>query len=107
MAKISIQNRNSLEIVIHDFSKPALLHFGLHQVDWMHACGGKGRCTTCRFRIVVGADHLEPLTLVEAKYRDQGLLQLNERLACQAIVFDDVVISVPDDCKLPHIQYSE
>lgn len=107
MAKITIQNLSGREIVIQDFSKSALYHFGLHQLDWMHACGGKGRCTTCRFKIVEGADHIAPLTKAEERYRAQNLLQLNERLACQAIALDDVVISVPNDCKLPHLDYSE
>ena len=107
MAKIIIQNLKGREIVIHDFSKPVLAQFGLHHVDWMHACGGKGRCTTCRFRIIQGEGHFAPLTTAEERYREQNLLQSNERLACQAIVLDDIVISVPDDCKLPHLQYSE
>jgi len=54
-----------------------------------------------------GANHLAPLTKAEERYREQNLLQLNERLACQAIVLEDIVISVPDDCKLPHLDYSE
>jgi ferredoxin, 2Fe-2S len=107
MAKITIQNLGGRKIVVQDYSKSALAHFGLNQLDWMHACGGKGRCTTCRFRIIEGADHIAPLTKAEERYREQRLLQLHERLACQAIVLDDVVISVPDDCKLPHLQYSE
>ncbi|MEO7988433.1 MAG: 2Fe-2S iron-sulfur cluster-binding protein [Chryseolinea sp.] len=107
MAKITIRNLNAREIVVQDFSRPALIQFGLHQLDWMHACGGKGRCTTCRFKIIDGADHIAPLTKAEEQYREQDLLQDNERLACQAIVLDDIVISVPDDCKLPHLQYSE
>ena len=107
MAKITIQNLSGREIVVQDFSKPALIQFGLSQLDWMHACGGKGRCTTCRFRIMVGAEHIAPPTKAEERYREQNLLQLNERLACQAIVLGDIVISVPDDCKLPHLDYSE
>ena len=107
MAKIIIQNLNDYEIAIQDFTKPMLAQFAQGHLDWMHACGGKGRCTTCRFRIIKGANHISPLTKVEDQYREQNLLQSNERLACQAIAVDDVVISVPDDCKLPHLQYSE
>ncbi len=106
MAKISIQNLYNKEIEIRDFSKSALVHFGLHQLDWMHTCGGKGRCTTCRFKIIDGADHFAPLTPAEEQYRKQNLLQENERLACQAIVLGDVVIFVPEDCKLKHLHYS-
>lgn len=107
MAKITIQNLSDREIAVQDFSKPALIQFGLNQLDWMHACGGKGRCTTCRFRIVEGAEHIAPLTKAEERYQEHNLLHHNERLACQAIVFDDIIISVPDDCKLPHLDYSE
>ncbi len=107
MAKITIQNLGGREMVVQDYSKSALANFRFNQLDWMHACGGKGRCTTCRFRIIEGANHLASLTKPEERYREQGLLQPNERLACQVIVLDDVVISVPDDCKLPHLQYSE
>lgn len=107
MAKITIQNLSGREITVQDFSKPALVQFAYHQLDWMHACGGKGRCTTCRFKIVEGASHIAPLTQAEERYRQQNLLQQDERLACQAIVLNDIVISVPDDCKLPHLNYSE
>ena len=107
MAKITIQNLSGREIIVQDFSKPALIQFGFNQLDWMHACGGKGRCTTCRFRIMEGADHIAPLTKAEERYREQNLLQLNERLACQSIVLGDIVISVPEDCQLPHLDYSE
>ena len=30
--------------------------------DWMHACGAKGRCTTCRVRVRAGMENLGPLT---------------------------------------------
>ncbi len=107
MAKITIQNLYNREIVVTDYTKPALIQFGFNQLDWMHACGGKGRCTTCRFKIIEGIGHIESLTKAEERYREQNLLQQNERLACQAIVIGDIVISVPNDCKLPHLQYSE
>ena len=107
MAKITIQNLYGREIVVQNFSKPALFQFGLHHLDWMHSCGGKGRCTTCRFRIVEGGVYLSPRTNPEERYLEEGLLQTNERLACQAIVLGDVVILVPDDCKLAQLQYSE
>ncbi len=37
--------------------------------DWMHACGAKGRCTTCRIVLVSGADALTPPTAAELRYR--------------------------------------
>ena len=88
-------------------AKTMLGHFHDHHLDWMHSCGGKGRCTTCRVVIVEGMSNLQPPTEAELKYRRQGLLKTNERLTCQAKIAGDIVISVPDDCKLPHIHYSD
>jgi 2Fe-2S ferredoxin len=54
--------------------------------DWWHACGGKGRCTSCRVRIEEGAGCLAPPTTPELRYRAAGRLGEHERLACQARV---------------------
>lgn len=54
--------------------------------DWWHACGAKGRCTTCRVRVLAGAEFLTPATEPELRYRAAGRLSEHERLACQARV---------------------
>jgi len=54
--------------------------------DWLHACGAKGRCTSCRCRVVAGAEHLAPPTAAELRYLAAGRLREGERLACQAVV---------------------
>jgi len=54
--------------------------------DWWHACGAKGRCTTCRVRVLAGAEALAPPTAPELRYREAGRLREDERLACQARV---------------------
>ena len=59
----------------------AALHAAGH--DWLHACGAKGRCTTCRLTIVSGADHLTPPTAAELRYQAAGRLRPAERLTCQ------------------------
>ncbi|WP_375417924.1 2Fe-2S iron-sulfur cluster-binding protein [uncultured Hymenobacter sp.] len=41
-------------------------------IDWMHACGAKGRCTTCRIELAAGLDNLAPLTAAEERYRAAG-----------------------------------
>lgn len=107
MVKIVIENLGQKEVPVGRTDLPALRHIHGNLIDWMHACGGKGRCTTCRMIIVRGADGLGPLTAAEAKYRKAGLLLNNERLACQATVVSDVVVRVPDDTKLPHLEYTE
>ena len=73
----------------------------------MQACGGKGRCTTCRVIITSGMENLQPLTGAERKYRQMGALADDERLACQASARGDVSVRVPQDCKLSHVQYSD
>ncbi|WP_210520617.1 2Fe-2S iron-sulfur cluster-binding protein [Hymenobacter terricola] len=75
--------------------------------DWMHACGAKGRCTTCRLQVQAGAENLSPPSEAELRYRAAGRLLATERLACQArLPTGEVVGRVPEATKLPHVQYS-
>ncbi len=75
-------------------------------IDWMHACGGKGRCTTCKAIVHRGAAHFEARTLAEERMARTNRLLPNERLACQAVPTDDIEISVPKRYQLPHITYT-
>ncbi|GAB3579464.1 2Fe-2S iron-sulfur cluster-binding protein [Hymenobacter daeguensis] len=76
--------------------------------DWMHACGAKGRCTTCRLQVCSGQENLAPLTAAELRYRAAGRLQDNERLTCQAqLPAGDVTGRVPDATQLPHVRYAD
>ena len=76
--------------------------------DWMHACGAKGRCTTCRLRLKTGQENLSPLTAAELRYQAAGRLQPDERLTCQAqLPAGDVTGRVPEATQLPHVRYSE
>lgn len=75
--------------------------------DWLHACGQKGRCTTCRLRVLAGAELLSPLTDPETRYRAAGRLQADERLTCQArLPQGEVRGEVPEATKLPHVRYT-
>ena len=75
--------------------------------DWMHACGAKGRCTTCRLILVSGADALTPPTAAELRYQAAGRLQPTERLTCQARLPEGAVTGrVPEATKLPHVRYA-
>ena len=65
----------------------AAIHAAGH--DWWHACGGKGRCTSCRVRVLAGAEVLAPPTAPELRYREAGRLRPDERLACQCVVTND------------------
>ena len=106
MVKIVIENLGQKEVDVTRPDWPVLRHIQASHIDWMQACGAKGRCTTCRMQILRGMESLNPLTAAEQKYRKAGLLLNNERLACQAITTGNLLIRVPDDSKLPHLNYT-
>ncbi len=77
-------------------------------IDWMHACGAKGRCTTCRIQVTAGLENLASLTAAEQRYRAANRLRDDERLACQArLPAGDVEGRVPTGTQLPHMRYQE
>jgi 2Fe-2S ferredoxin len=107
MAKINIQNLFGKILPVEDTQKTLLRHFHDHHLDWMQACGGKGRCTTCKVVVIDGAHHISALTPAELIYRRQKALKENERLSCQVKILDDIVILAPEEYKLPHVKYSD
>lgn len=107
VVKITIENLAQKEVVVLDSSQSLLKIFLNEYIDWMHACGGKGRCTTCKMEVVAGMEQLSPPTQPELKYREQGRLKENERLACQTCAIGNCRVLVPDECKMPHMNYSE
>lgn len=103
--KVTIENLGGREIDVS--ADQSLLQGVLNAgVDWMHACGGKGRCTTCKGRVIKGSENFTPESPAEKRYRDQQLLRSDERLICQVRIRDAVVLQVPDESKLPHLQYT-
>ena len=104
--KVVIQNLNRQEITIESEEKSIIFSLGESGVDWMQACGQKGRCTTCAFEIIEGAENLSELTDAELKFRELNRLPDRYRLACQAKAFGNIVIKVPEHLKLPHLKYS-
>lgn len=106
MARIVIENLGGKTIEVRDFSRPLLHHMHDHAIDWMHACGGKGRCTTCKIIILNGTENLTPETAAELKYEEEGALGRHERLACQVKIIGNITVAVPDEYKLPHLKYS-
>ncbi len=107
MVKITIENMGQKEVVAKDTRRTLLAHFLEHRIDWMHACGGKGRCTTCRAQITRGAKNLTPDSPPEQKFRAQGLLLPDERLCCQTIAMSEVQLRVPQDSQFPHVHYHD
>lgn len=107
MARIVIKNLNNKELDLTSCNA-SLLHCLLQSgLDWMHACGGKGRCTTCKVKVLSGMENFTPVSPAEKRYREQQLLALDERLSCQVQVRGAASIQVPEESQLPHIVYSE
>ncbi|WP_040495825.1 2Fe-2S iron-sulfur cluster-binding protein [Fulvivirga imtechensis] len=108
MAKIVITNIDNKVISTNEKSNTVLKILHENFIDWMHACGGKGRCTTCKMIVIEGMENLGHLTVHEKRFMEMDALKENERLTCQCILEKGVVtIKVPETSKLPHIQYSD
>jgi ferredoxin, 2Fe-2S len=103
--KVIVKNLDNRCVDISE-NEPLLLGLTNAGLDWMHACGGKGRCTTCKAEVLLGAENFTPLTASELRYRQQGLLRASERLTCQVRLRGDVVLCVPDESQLPHVAYT-
>jgi len=100
--------KNLLSKTIHCESKTErLIDILLAETDWMHACGTKGKCTTCMAKIIKGAEALNELTDAEKRFIKLGRLKEGYRLACQVCVSEDLVIETPEQYQLPHLQYSK
>jgi 2Fe-2S ferredoxin len=108
MPKIVLQNLFNLTIDLAPSTSKVIEIIHESGIDWMHACGKKGRCTTCKLIVLEGMENLSELTDREIVFRDQGRLLANERLACQvALQKGDVKVRVAEQNKFPHISYSE
>jgi 2Fe-2S ferredoxin len=107
MALIMIENLFNRTITVSDVSRSLLRHLQDHGIDWMHACGGKGRCTTCKVIIRNGHANFSAVTGPEKRYFAEGALKANERLACQAKISGDITILAPTEYQLPHMRYSD
>jgi|SRR6478672_4623385 len=106
MAKLIVQNMSSLTINV-SAPETVLQAIQATGTDWMHACGAKGRCTTCRMEVLEGMENLSPESAPELKYRAAGRLKTFERLTCQTTVLQgEVKVRVPKPVQLPHQRYN-
>lgn len=62
-----------------------------HNIPMEAACGGNGFCTTCKCRIVKGAESLGPRSSQE---ENLGVTDAAERLGCQSTVHGDIEVEV-------------
>ena len=106
MAKLIVQNLGGLTVNV-SAPQTVLQAIQATGLDWMHACGAKGRCTTCRVEIISGMENLNSETAPELKYREAGRLKKSERLTCQATVLQgETKVKVPKQVQLPHLKYN-
>ncbi|WP_347157250.1 2Fe-2S iron-sulfur cluster-binding protein [Pontibacter chitinilyticus] len=106
MPKLLVQNLGGRQIPVEP-GQTLLAAIQAQGLDWMHACGGKGRCTTCRIIVQQGLVNFGALTAAETRYRERGRLKDNERLTCQCtLAYGDATGKVPEQTKLPHLNYS-
>ena len=63
-----------------------------NQISHIHECGGNGKCTTCRIRVLDGMDNLSPKTEQEKNLAFVRHWDPSIRLACQAFPKGDVHI---------------
>lgn len=106
MPRIIVENLASKTIECEDKTE-TLLQILLRHTDWMHACGAKGNCTTCKAIVLEGMEHLGERSPAEMKFVKLNKLRDNERLCCQVHVHGDVRIAVADAYKLPHLTYTD
>lgn len=107
MPEIEITNLYERKIITNSTEQTALGIIHENFIDWMHACGKKGKCTSCKMIVEEGMENLGALTAAEEKYRKQKRLGKNERLTCQAVVLGDIKIRVAEQNKFPHMEYSD
>lgn len=107
MPKILIRNLNNKTILTNDQSVSILNAIHEAGIDWMHACGAKGRCTTCKMVVHAGLGSFGADSEPEARFRSMGKLNPDERLACQNLLKGDIEVSVAEENKFPHMEYSK
>lgn len=107
MPTVTVRNIQNKTILAEN-GQENLLDILHSEIDWMFACGGKGRCTTCKGTILTGNGFLSNLSEHEKRCYERGKLKENERLMCQTKLTNGAVtVSVPKECQLPHIKYDE
>ncbi|WP_343183072.1 ISC system 2Fe-2S type ferredoxin [Buchnera aphidicola (Neophyllaphis podocarpi)] len=65
-------------------------------VNIEHACEKSCSCATCHCIIIKGLDHISCITEKEEDALDKAWgLEVNSRLSCQAIVYNNIIVKIP------------
>lgn len=65
----------------------------MHGIEHAHVCGGNGRCSTCRVRVLSGLENLSAMGATEATLLKRIGAESDMRLACQSRLQGDVRIA--------------
>ena len=61
-------------------------------IPHVNACGGEGKCTTCRLLILKGIENCSPETEKEIVLKEKAHTTDEFRLACQTTITGDVTV---------------
>lgn len=109
MPKITISNQGQKVVNIklnNENHQSVLATLQDNYIDWIHACDGKGRCTTYRFSILQGNHNLAHPTNAENEFLCAGKILPAQRMVCQVVLLGNIKIEVPEKYKLPSVNYT-
>jgi ferredoxin len=87
MPKLTVENTGTFDIP--NGKRLVLALEDEAQIDQLHSCGGKGRCTTCRVEFISG----EPETMTDAERATLAAKNLTGiRLSCQILCTQEMQI---------------
>lgn len=91
-ARIRVSYADGPVVQTHDGT--SLLEVSLlNNIEHAHVCGGNGRCSTCRVRVLDGTENLTEPDSAESALLVRIAAEKDVRLACQARVRGDVRIA--------------
>lgn len=90
---MQITYRCAGKVVEVEPNEPTLLEVSTaFRIPHLRECGGSGRCSTCRVRILQGAENLTPRTKAESAVAEARGWDELTRLACQARATGDITM---------------
>lgn len=93
MPNVHIINRDL--IVSINPAHSLLNNYLMQDIPIQTLCGGKAKCGRCRYRIIEGAQYLNPIRPAEISRLGEELIAQGWRLSCQSHALRDIVIHLP------------
>ena len=91
MPLIIIEDLGQKEIHTKESNRKVIELIHENYIDWMHACGKKGRCTSCKMIVLSGMENLSERTPAEQLFIEIGGLKGNQRLSCQSVLLKGTI----------------